>query len=1357
MSSGGPVAPLHCRATWPTSTPTVCSRCSATRTWRASTSPPRRTSRERRPRARRGSSSGSRRRRPRTRCRSPPPSRSPSRRAALAAGRADLLGALAGHAGKDVAKEAKRGLHLLKSRGVAVPEPPRAAAPAPAAAPEPPLPAYATAIDGQGERAVWLPRSIPGKGIEIAQVVLSDEHGLLELQVGVIGRKEWRAILKGLLEKGAAMGVGEIERGRAVSLVAAARAENDRSGRRVPEGADLWLAQLGPAAPLADPAAAFAPLAEEEEREALAASGALHELPLFSTWLAGGAVPARGRGEARRGRGLAALRRRAAARRAARADGRRRGRPLPRRAAPRRALAPALLGRRAPRRARRRAPRPGAAAAAARALAAGAPPRTVPFARLLVEKAFAGALGAAGAPAGGALRRLAAHRRAAVTRAPAALTGAGTSDTSRPMPSQDRSTAAAPGGGEPGPSPTVDVVISLPDDRVVLVRRRHPPPGWALPGGFVDVGETLEAAAVREAKEETGLDVRLVELLYVYSDPRRDPRRHTVSAVFLGRADGEPVGGDDAAEARAFAWTALPVADRLRSRRDPRGRAPAPPHRGAPQAVTPLSPAERAALLGIARGAVLAHLGVAPPPALPETGALGEPRGAFVTLHVAGDLRGCIGSFRPRGSLAATVAADGRRRRVGGPAVPADRTGRRLGAPRLRLRARAAASARRPSDRRGRAARARREEGLEPRRAPPEGRGRARLGRRRVPAPHLPQGRPAADGLAGARLRGRGLRGGRVRRGVGGVTGILSIVAAVLAVSLLIILHEAGHYFAARAVGMRVERFSVGFGPVLLSFRRGDTLFALSAIPLGGYVSVAGTGSAASADPADPGSYANKSAWRRFVFVLAGPVMNYVTAVLVAWALLASVGLGVADPASRVGALVPGMPAEAAGLRAGDRIEAVGGTPVRDLGGPRPADPAPPRRAGRRSRSSAARGPRRRVRSCGSRRRRRGKVGFGPAELTFRTGPFEAVAGAVRLTNANLAAQLSGFASIFARKQRAELSGPIGIAQELVRGARAGRRALPEARLDDLGRARRPEPPPLPRARRQPAPLPRVRARHAPPRERARRGAHPHRRLRRPPAPHPRGELRRRRPAPPLGARCRSTSSTSRARGTRRGPPGETLAAAPATVGALRARPRGRAPALARVLAALAASRWTRSSPTTTRPLRDGAEVAIVPPVSGGAPLLPGGGPAARARRGRGRGRRRPACGGIVTFTGTVRDETRGRRVLRLEYEAYAPMAERKLAEIGAERGARARRGGRDRPPGGRAPARRRGGGHRLRGAPPHPGVPRLRGLHRGAEAGRADLEARGVRGRVGVGRPRPVTLRRRAPVLSSPPLPGAG
>lgn len=108
------------------------------------------------------------------------------------------------------------------------------------------------------------------------------------------------------------------------------------------------------------------------------------------------------------------------------------------------------------------------------------------------------------------------------------------------------------------PVPTVDLLIETRPGTLVLVARKHAPLGWALPGGFVDYGETLEAAAVREAKEETGLDVTLVRQLHTYSDPARDPRQHTVTTVFVARAEGDPLGGDDAAEARVFALDALP-------------------------------------------------------------------------------------------------------------------------------------------------------------------------------------------------------------------------------------------------------------------------------------------------------------------------------------------------------------------------------------------------------------------------------------------------------------------------------------------------------------------------------------------------------------------------------------------------------------------------------------------------------------------------------------------------------------------------------------------------------------------------------------------------------------------------------
>jgi 8-oxo-dGTP diphosphatase len=110
------------------------------------------------------------------------------------------------------------------------------------------------------------------------------------------------------------------------------------------------------------------------------------------------------------------------------------------------------------------------------------------------------------------------------------------------------------------PTPTVDILIEL-DGRpgtLVFIERAHEPVGWALPGGFVDYGETLADAAVREAKEETGLDVELIELFHAYSDPARDARRHTVSTVFIARAAGVPVGADDAARAAVTAADAPP-------------------------------------------------------------------------------------------------------------------------------------------------------------------------------------------------------------------------------------------------------------------------------------------------------------------------------------------------------------------------------------------------------------------------------------------------------------------------------------------------------------------------------------------------------------------------------------------------------------------------------------------------------------------------------------------------------------------------------------------------------------------------------------------------------------------------------
>ena len=111
------------------------------------------------------------------------------------------------------------------------------------------------------------------------------------------------------------------------------------------------------------------------------------------------------------------------------------------------------------------------------------------------------------------------------------------------------------------PSLTVDIIIELVDlvERpIVLIERRYAPMGWALPGGFVDLGERVEQAACREALEETGLKVELKTLLGVYSDPARDQRGHTASIVYIAEATGQPIGGDDAANAESYTIESLP-------------------------------------------------------------------------------------------------------------------------------------------------------------------------------------------------------------------------------------------------------------------------------------------------------------------------------------------------------------------------------------------------------------------------------------------------------------------------------------------------------------------------------------------------------------------------------------------------------------------------------------------------------------------------------------------------------------------------------------------------------------------------------------------------------------------------------
>ena len=107
------------------------------------------------------------------------------------------------------------------------------------------------------------------------------------------------------------------------------------------------------------------------------------------------------------------------------------------------------------------------------------------------------------------------------------------------------------------PELTVDAIIEI-QNGIVLIERKYPPSGWAIPGGFVDPGESLLEAVKREAKEETNLDIEVIDLFHIYSKPWRDPRGDTVSAVYYCKATGIPKGGDDAAEAVVFTENNLP-------------------------------------------------------------------------------------------------------------------------------------------------------------------------------------------------------------------------------------------------------------------------------------------------------------------------------------------------------------------------------------------------------------------------------------------------------------------------------------------------------------------------------------------------------------------------------------------------------------------------------------------------------------------------------------------------------------------------------------------------------------------------------------------------------------------------------
>jgi len=133
--------------------------------------------------------------------------------------------------------------------------------------------------------------------------------------------------------------------------------------------------------------------------------------------------------------------------------------------------------------------------------------------------------------------------------------GSGVRFTDHGIPTKSARSVGSPGGFT---APPGNADIRVAGSRIVLIRRKNYPFGWAIPGGFVDYGESLEEAALREAEEETSLKVALLFQLGAYSDPSRDPRQHTISVVFAARAEGNPVAADDAEDIGIFDSSSIP-------------------------------------------------------------------------------------------------------------------------------------------------------------------------------------------------------------------------------------------------------------------------------------------------------------------------------------------------------------------------------------------------------------------------------------------------------------------------------------------------------------------------------------------------------------------------------------------------------------------------------------------------------------------------------------------------------------------------------------------------------------------------------------------------------------------------------
>jgi len=264
----------------------------------------------------------------------------------------------------------------------------------------------------------------------------------------------------------------------------------------------------------------------------------------------------------------------------------------------------------------------------------------------------------------------------------------------------------------------------------------------------------------------------------------------------------------------------------------------------------------------------------------------------------------------------------------------------------------------------------------------------------------------------------------------------MSIVVAIFGLAVLIVLHEAGHFLAARLCGMRVERFSIGFGNALVSFKRGDTVYQIAPIPLGGFVQVTGMNPQEEFDHDDPYVYPNRPRWMRFLVLVAGPAANYLTAMVIGFVVLLSYGQYTGT--TTVDEIVQGSAAQAVGLLPGDVVAGVGGKTVS-----KPSDVTQVVRASngsaielRVTRSGAPVTLQITPRKDSASGAYMIGVRFGQARAR---GPFlDAVKEAVVMPIALSAVLLRNIWDLITRKIEGGLTGPLGIAKEMAGAAKQG-------------------------------------------------------------------------------------------------------------------------------------------------------------------------------------------------------------------------------------------------------------------------------------------------------------------------------